>query len=80
MGYATREVVMEVTGHQLKHIDIELDASSVQLDDVVVSASRNAVRRCEAPVVVNILNHQSYLPGFVPKHILPIMHSLPDGY
>lgn len=60
MGYATREVVMEVTGHQLKHIDIELDASSVQLDDVVVSASRNAVRRCEAPVVVNILNHQLF--------------------
>ncbi len=60
MGYATKEVVIEMAGRELKHIDVELDASSVQLDDVVVSASRNAVRRCEAPVVVNVLNHQLF--------------------
>ena len=60
MGYANKEVKIEVKGHELEHIDIELDASSVQLDDVVVSASRNAVRRCEAPVVVNILNQQLF--------------------
>lgn len=60
MGYANKEVQISVKGHELKHVDVELDASSVQLDDVVVSASRNAVRRCEAPVVVNILNHQLF--------------------
>lgn len=60
VGYGSREVSISVKGHELKHIDIELDASSVQLDDVVVSASRNAVRRCEAPVVVNVLNHQLF--------------------
>lgn len=60
MGYATKEVVIELKGRELKHIDVELDANSVQLDDVVVSASRNAVRRCEAPVVVNVLNHQLF--------------------
>lgn len=60
MGYANKEVRISVKNHELEHIDVELDASSVQLDDVVVSASRNAVRRCEAPVVVNILNHQLF--------------------
>lgn len=60
MGYANKEVQIMIKGHELKHIDVELDASSVQLDDLVVSASRNAVRRCEAPVVVNVLNHQLF--------------------
>lgn len=60
MGYANKEVQISVKGRELKHIDVELDASSVQLDDVVVSASRNAVRRCESPVVVNVLNQQLF--------------------
>lgn len=60
VGYVTKELKVEVKGHELKHFDIELEASATQLDDVVVSASRNEVRRCEAPVVVNVLNHKLF--------------------
>lgn len=60
MGYSSKEVTVTLKNRELKHIDVELNSTSVQLDDVVVTASRNAVRRCEAPVVVNILNQQLF--------------------
>lgn len=60
VGYAQKEVKVTVKNREHKHIDVELNASDMLLDEVVVSASRNEVRRCEAPVVVNVLNQKLF--------------------
>ena len=56
IGYKTQEVKAKVTNDKPLDLHIKLDVEGLVADEVVVSASRNAVRRCEAPVVVNVLN------------------------
>ncbi len=56
IGYETKEQKVKVTRREPTELHIRLDVQGFMVDEVVVSASRNAVRRCEAPVVVNVLN------------------------
>ncbi len=56
MGYRTqtKEVVVSNTFSTVIHFKMEEE--SMEIDEVVISANRNAVSRREAPVVVNVLN------------------------
>ncbi len=56
IGYETKEQKVKVTRSDASEMHVKLDVQGFMVDEVVVSASRNAVRRCEAPVVVNVLN------------------------
>ncbi len=60
IGYETKEEKVKVTNKQASELHIKLDVQGFLVDEVVVSASRNAVRRCEAPVVVNVLNEKLF--------------------
>lgn len=56
LGYLPfeKEVVLG-DGEELR-LDIPLDEQTLEINEVVVSASRNEVKRRDAPVVVNVLN------------------------
>ena len=56
IGYKTQEVKVNVLKDKPVDMHVKLAVEGLVADEVVVSASRNAVRRCEAPVVVNVLN------------------------
>lgn len=60
VGYKTAETRVTVRRHEAAHTTIAMAINSIVTDEVVVSASRNAVRRCEAPVVVNVLNQKLF--------------------
>ena len=56
IGYKTQEVKVNVLKDKPVDMHVKMAIEGLVADEVVVSASRNAVRRCEAPVVVNVLN------------------------
>ena len=56
IGYETQEVKVQVQNDRPVDMHVVMPVQGLVADEVVVSASRNAVRRCEAPVVVNVLN------------------------
>jgi len=59
VGYATVEQSFAVGTDgrgAVADLLIEMHPTSEQMDEIVVSATRNAVRRTEAPVVVNVLS------------------------
>lgn len=58
VGYSTAQKKVVITATKPKVIDVELvlREETQQMEELVVSANRNAVRRQEAPVVVNVLN------------------------
>lgn len=60
VGYKTIETRVTIRRHEATHTTISLPINSIVTDEIVVSASRNAVRRCEAPVVVNVLNQKLF--------------------
>lgn len=60
VGYKTIETTITIHRHEAAHATIAMAINSIVTDEVVVSASRNAVRRCEAPVVVNVLNQKLF--------------------
>lgn len=59
VGY--NDVVKTVTVSAEYSVDVHFEMEEVNImDEVVVSASRNAVRRSMAPVVVNVMNQQTF--------------------
>ncbi len=60
IGYETKEEKVKVSSKEATDLHIKLNVQGFMVDEVVVSASRNAVRRCEAPVVVNVLNEKLF--------------------
>lgn len=60
IGYETQEVKVKVRDDKPVDMHVVMPVQGLVTDEVVVSASRNAVRRCEAPVVVNVLNSKLF--------------------
>lgn len=60
IGYETQEQKVKVRKDRPVEMHVKLAVLGIMADEVVVSASRNAVRRCEAPVVVNVLNEKLF--------------------
>jgi len=54
IGYGTKEVLVKA-GEETTVLDIRLEESMITTDEIVVSASRNAVKRKDAPVLVNTI-------------------------
>jgi len=55
-GYNPLTMAVDVHDDTDNNVTIRLDETAQALDEIVVSANRNAVRRREAPVVVNVLS------------------------
>ena len=60
VGYITIEEPVEVTAESAAMIDLRMEVDGMLIGEVVVSASRNEVKRSEAPVVVSILNEKLF--------------------
>ncbi len=60
IGYDAAEIPVNLSDKTPATVNIELRPSSVNMDELVVSANRNEVRRCEAPVVVSVLNNKLF--------------------
>ncbi len=56
LGYQTQEVKVQVSHEVAVDMHIEMIEQNFTFDEVVVSASRNEMKRCDAPVIVNVLN------------------------
>ena len=56
IGSKTAEKKVTCVANKTLEINFEIEEDAVQLDGVVVSASRNEVNRTEAPTIVNILS------------------------
>ncbi|MDE5567229.1 MAG: TonB-dependent receptor [Muribaculaceae bacterium] len=60
IGYDNSEVTVTPDGNETEVLTIELRENAVAMDELVVSANRNVVRRCEAPVVVSVLSNKLF--------------------
>ncbi len=60
VGYKRIEKEVYLKGGTTMELNFELEADAINLDQVVITASRNAVDRKEAPVVVNILSSKTF--------------------
>lgn len=60
VGYLPVHKKVKLTDKTTSIVDIVMDENPTLLDEVVVTANRNAVKRSQAPVVVNILNHKLF--------------------
>ena len=60
LGYATQTQEITVSDAYAVDIHFKMLIEESSMDEVVVSASRNAVRRCMAPVVVTVMNQQTF--------------------
>ncbi len=56
IGYMTEEVKVKVTREAPLDMHVRMTVQGFTTNEVVVSASRNEVKRSDAPVVVNVLN------------------------
>lgn len=56
IGYVTEEKEVTLTAHKTIEVNFELAESSVQIDQVVVSANRQETNRREAPTIVNVVD------------------------
>lgn len=56
LGYKQAEQKVNITAEKTIELNFEIETDAVQLDGIVVSASRNEVNRKEAPTIVNILS------------------------
>jgi outer membrane receptor for ferrienterochelin and colicins len=56
VGYITRELDVELVAKKSETILVELDSDNINLEQVVVSADRNAKSRRETPTIVNSIN------------------------
>src|SRR5574344_1686906 len=60
IGYEKQEYVIDVTKNQTHHAHIEMKPTQVNLDEVVVSASKVETNRKDASVIVNVINNKSF--------------------
>ena len=59
VGYEPVETSVDIN-RDISGIIISARESRVEMDELVVSANRNVVRRCEAPVVVGVLSNKLF--------------------
>ncbi|MBN8683287.1 MAG: TonB-dependent receptor [Chitinophagales bacterium] len=66
LGYRTVSMKVTVNAGQDSKMDLALEATSLQGDEVVVSASRRAEKMTNAPATISIINAQAFneLPSF----------------
>lgn len=60
IGYENYEITADLTDDTPVKLAINLRETAVEMDEIVVSANRNVVRRCEAPVVVSVLSNKLF--------------------
>ena len=60
IGYESKEQKVTVRKDKPVEMHVYMTVQGIMTEEVVVSASRNAVKRCEAPVVVNVLNQKLF--------------------
>ena len=60
IGYVAQEVKVNVTKEKPAELHVIMPIEGILADEVVVSANRNAVKRCDAPVVVSVLNQKAF--------------------
>lgn len=60
IGYEPQDVKVRVYKDKPIEIHVYMKIEGILADEIVVSANRNAVKRCDAPVVVNVLNQKSF--------------------
>lgn len=56
LGYATQQKQVVLRARETSELNFEVEDSGIALDEVVVSASRTATLRREAPALVSVLN------------------------
>ena len=59
VGYDPAETEIDISG-DVSGLVIPMRETSVAMDELVVSANRNVVRRCEAPVVVSVIGNKLF--------------------
>ena len=60
MGYKTREIEVELVSNNSKTILVVLEPDNIGIEQVVVSADRNAKSRRETPTIVNSINSKLF--------------------
>ena len=60
LGYETQEKVVTVSNNFTTDLHFAMEASAFRTGEVVVSANRNEVSRCDAPVVVNVIGNKLF--------------------
>lgn len=60
VGYTSQEQRVEIKSGVTLEVNFELQADQIELDQVVVSASRNETSRREAPVIVNVITPKTF--------------------
>ena len=60
MGYKNETRIVQLEKGERKELKIALEIDHIMINGVVVSATRNAVDRSEAPVVVNVINDRIF--------------------
>lgn len=60
MGYAPVQHTVSIEAGQTAELNFEVEESRITVDEVVVSANRNATKRREAPALVNILTPELF--------------------
>jgi outer membrane receptor for ferrienterochelin and colicins len=60
LGYRTQSIRLDLTSGQIAVQDFSLEKDVLRLDDIVLSATRNAVATHEAPVIVNRIDDRIF--------------------
>ena len=60
VGYDPFETTVDLNDNRPINLTVSLRENSVAMDELVVSANRNVVKRCEAPVVVSVLSNKLF--------------------
>jgi outer membrane receptor for ferrienterochelin and colicins len=61
MGYKSREFKVKVIKNKVIEVNFELEEDILNLDEVVISASRTEQKRTEAPVMVNTISPKLFV-------------------
>jgi outer membrane receptor for ferrienterochelin and colicins len=59
IGYDKGEKTISLKENETVELNFELTANSFELDEVVVSGTRTAMRQTESPVIVNVINSET---------------------
>jgi outer membrane receptor for ferrienterochelin and colicins len=60
IGYKTIEKEIDLVSVKSVEINFEVEEDQIMLENIVVSASRNATNRKEAPSIVNVINTKTF--------------------